>query len=117
MKLNHINLTVSDVQQMAGLLEKYFGLRRTKMDNQNMAFMHDDNDSFISMFKGDNVDYPEMFHIGFTQETVEQVNDIHARLLADGLAPETPKEEHGRWTFYFRVGGVMIEVQKFHQTW
>ena len=76
MKLNHINLTVTDVQAMVGIFEKYFGLHRTKMDNERMAFMRDENEMFISMFKGD-VAYPEMLHIGFTQETEAQVNAIY----------------------------------------
>ena len=118
MTLNHLNLTVTDVPATVALFEKYFGLRRTAMDNANMAFMRDDHDAFISMFKGSDVSYPGMFHIGFTQETEQQVDAIYQRLVADGFAPTAPREDHGRWTFYFQSpGGVVIEVQKFHRSW
>ena len=117
MKLNHINLTVTDVQAMVGIFETYFGLSRTKMDNERMAFMRDENDMFISMFKGDAA-YPNQFHIGFTQETEAQVDAIYQRLTADGFTPDAPQDDHGRWTFYFKSPpGVVIEVQMFHQTW
>ena len=117
MKLNHINLTVTDVQAMVGIFEKYFGLHRTKMNNERMAFMRDENEMCISMFKGDAA-YPEMFHIGFTQETVAQVDAIYQRLTADGFTPDAPQDDHGRWTFYFKSPpGMVIEVQMFHQTW
>lgn len=118
MTLNHLNLTVTDVPGTVALFETYFGFRRTAMDNANMAFMRDDHDAFISMFRARDVSYPGMFHIGFTQETEAQVDALYERLVADGFTPTVPREDHGRWTFYFESpGGVVIEVQKFHRPW
>lgn len=42
MKLNHLNLTVTDVLETHKFLEKYFGLRDTG-GKKNMAFLSDDN--------------------------------------------------------------------------
>ena len=45
MKLNHLNLTVTDVPAAGSFLEKYFGLRRMG-GNAGMAFYSDD-DGFV----------------------------------------------------------------------
>ena len=86
---------------MVGILEKYPGLQRTRMDNECMAFMRGGNNMFISMFQG-KASYPEMSHIGFTQETEAEVNAIYRRLTADGFAPDAPQDDRGRWTLDFR---------------
>ena len=116
MNLNHINLEVTDVTATVNLLETYFGLRRMRLVTGDMAFMRDDNGALISLFRGEDVAYPPMFHIGFTRETVEEVNDLHHRLVEGGFAPEAPRDDHGRWTFYLATpGGFTLEVQKFHR--
>jgi hypothetical protein len=50
------------------------------------------------------------------QESRERVDEIHARLAADGFNLEPPKEFHGAWTFYFRApGGFLLEVGHQHR--
>ena len=116
MKLNHINLEVVDVMATVSLLETYFGFRRTRLVTQEMAFLRDGDGALISLFKNEAVVYPQMFHIGFTRETVEEVDELHRRLVEGGFHPEDPREDHGRWTFYFATpGGFTLEVQKFHR--
>ena len=57
------------------------------------------------------VRYPSSFHIGFIQPTRERVNEINARLAADGYHVPPPSIQHGSWTFYFTApGGFTIEV-------
>jgi hypothetical protein len=59
---------------------------------------------------------PKIFHVGFMLGTVEQVNDMHSRLTAGGFQPEEAREEHGRFTFYFKApGGFVIEVNSLVQ--
>ena len=41
MKLNHINLTVTDVQEASDFLVKYFGMRSLG-GNKGMGFLTDD---------------------------------------------------------------------------
>jgi catechol 2,3-dioxygenase-like lactoylglutathione lyase family enzyme len=53
MKLNHINLTVTDVRAAAGFLETYFGMRQMG-GNAGMAFVTDDD--------GFDVAAPERHH-------------------------------------------------------
>ena len=115
MKLNHLNLTVTDVPETHAFLEKYFGLKSMGC-NQNMGFLSDDDGSVISLThmkiaKETEVRYPASFHVGFIQESEECVNEINQRLRADGFDVPQPDRQHGSWTFYFRApGGFTIEV-------
>jgi len=57
------------------------------------------------------VSYPGYFHIGFTQESEEKVNEIHRQLTADGFEAPAPDRFHGSWTFYLAApGGFTVEV-------
>jgi catechol-2,3-dioxygenase len=115
MKLNHLNLTVTDVPGTRELLERYFGLRILG-GNDNLALLSDDNGlvlTLTSMKIGNETEvrYPATFHIGFAQESEERVNEINRRLKEDGFEVPPPSRQHGAWTFYFRApGGFMIEV-------
>lgn len=115
MKLNHLNLTVTDVAEAHAFLETYFGLRSMGC-NKNMGFLSDDNGAVISLTsmhvtKETEVRYPSSFHIGFIQASVEQVNAINEQLRSDGFDVPAPAKMHGSWTFYFRApGGFTVEV-------
>ncbi|BDP41937.1 glyoxalase [Deinococcus aetherius] len=111
MKLNHLNLTVTDVRATRTFLETYFGLRGQRKNNDHMAFLSDGNGTLISLFRGEDVHYPETFHVGFMQANPEAVNEINRRLREGGYEVEPPSRQHGSWTFYFRSpGGFVIEV-------
>ena len=116
MKLNHLNLTVSNVPETHRFLEKYFGLKSiagTK-PSEAVGFMSDDNGLILALFrvaKGAELKYPPGFHIGFIQESDERVDEINQRLHDDGYDVPKPSRMHGSWTFYFNgPGGFMIEV-------
>jgi len=112
MILNHLNLTVTDPIAASQFLAKYFGLRAGG-GNGGMQLLHDDNGMVLTMFKGraDQVKYPPTFHVGFMQQSEQHVNDINARLRADGFEVPAPAWMHGSWTFYFTApGGFMVEV-------
>ncbi len=116
MKLNHLNLTVSDVLATHRFLETHFGLRdygRLK-PSEAMSFLSDDNGMVVALFRaarGTEVKYPPGFHIGFVQESEERVNQINERLREDGFNVPKPARLHGSWTFYFQSpGGFTVEV-------
>src|SRR4051812_25354812 len=112
MKLNHLNLSVADVSETRKLLETYFGFTGLKeRGNDKFDIVFDDNDLVLTLMKDAEVNYPKTFHIGFIQESEEQVNEINQRLKDDGFDVKLPKRFHGSWTFYFRApGGFTIEV-------
>lgn len=115
MKLNHINLTVPDVAMTRAFFEDYFDFHCVMGQKSNtFAGLVDDAGLFLALnnfSQTQEVAYPKWFHIGFAQESDEQVNEIHARLKRGGLAVGEPKNFHGAWTFYFEApGGIMVEV-------
>jgi lactoylglutathione lyase len=115
MKMNHLNLTVPDVEATRDFLEAYFGLRAMG-GNKNLTVMFDDSDfvltlSSMKMARETEVRYPGNFHIGFSQASEERVNELNRRLKADGFDVPPPSVQHGAWTFYFQApGGFRIEV-------
>lgn len=113
MVLNHIGFGVTDVKGTVHLFETYFGLMRAPQTpfNDKMAFVIDDAGSLITLFKADDAVYPQIFHMGFMQQTFERVQAIRAQLVAGGFEPGEIREEHGRMTFYFKApGNFVVEV-------
>jgi lactoylglutathione lyase len=115
-KLNHLNLTVSDVQATHDFLVKHFGLKEfgSLRPSAAMSFLSDDNGMILALFRaqeGVPVKYPAGFHIGFVQDSEQRVNEINERLREDGFKVAKPARLHGSWTFYFQSpGGFTIEV-------
>jgi catechol 2,3-dioxygenase-like lactoylglutathione lyase family enzyme len=70
MKLNHLNLTVDDVQAARAFLEKHFGLRPYGEGQKNFDVLFDDDDlvlTLIGVRRSKQLSYPKTFHIGFIQ--------------------------------------------------
>jgi lactoylglutathione lyase len=115
MKLNHLNLTVCNVLETHRFVEEHFGLKDygPLAPSEAMSFLSDDNGLVLALFRGKDgkVSYPPGFHIGFVQESEEQVNQINERLRADGFTVPKPTRLHGSWTFYFQApGGFTVDV-------
>ena len=133
MTLNHLNLTVVSPDETSAFLAKYFDLRPGG-GNSGMQMLSDDKGMVLTLMKARAEDhdqgpaardqgsesqeqlaarvrYPSSFHVGFIQPTKERVNEINARLAADGYHVPPPSIQHGSWTFYFTApGGFTIEV-------
>ena len=116
MKLNHINLTVSDVQEASGFLVTYFGMR-SMGGTKGMGFLTDEDDGWgfvLTLMKareGTESKYPGNFHIGFFLEDKETVDDIHHHLKNDGFDVPAPEDTGHSYGFYVKApGGFMVEV-------
>jgi catechol 2,3-dioxygenase-like lactoylglutathione lyase family enzyme len=119
MGLNHLNLTVPNVPATRAFFETYFGFRCLLERRPEALVVLVDESGFVlslnNFGKEEAVSYPGAFHIGFMQDSRERVDEIHARLRADGFDPQPPHEFHGAWTFYFRApGGFLVEVLYQH---
>jgi lactoylglutathione lyase len=112
MKLNHINLTVTDVQAAASFLETYFGLQ-SYGGNKGFMALGDEDGMVLTLMKGKRdveVKYPETFHIGFGQASEADVTALYERMKADGF-DVAPPERHHAWTFYVLApGGFTVEI-------
>ena len=118
MALNHLNLTVPDVPQTQAFFETYLGFRCVAEPQSDALVVLVDESGFVltlnNFDKAGEVVYPGAFHVGFRQDSREQVDALYQRLKADGFDLKPPHEFHGAWTFYFRApGGFLVEV--FHQ--
>jgi catechol 2,3-dioxygenase-like lactoylglutathione lyase family enzyme len=119
MALNHLNLTVPNVPPTRAFFETYFGFRHLAGAPQIDTFvvLVDESGFVLSLnnfTEAEEVAYPGAFHVGFRQDSREQVDAIYQGLKADGFDMKPPHEFHGGWTFYFRApGGFLVEV--FHQ--
>jgi catechol 2,3-dioxygenase-like lactoylglutathione lyase family enzyme len=118
MALKHLNIAVPDVAQTKAFFETYFGFTCQEVKGDNIIAILEDKDGFIlsvSNFKKDEIpQYPPDFHIGFMQDTPDQVMDVYQTLKAGGVTvgPE-PKRYGGRGTMSFYVtapGNVLVEV-------
>ncbi|MED3728968.1 VOC family protein [Priestia filamentosa] len=110
MKLNHLNLTVEDVESSRQFLETYFGMTCVGSKGKGFAAMLDENQFVLTLMKGKDVKYPKTFHIGFPQESREKVDQINKRLKNDGYKVDPPVEAHG-YTFYVKApGGFTVEI-------
>ena len=116
MKLNHLNLSVTDPVLSQAFLAKYFGLSISGKPNDKICFLEDDHGMVLSLTNmtlaaESEVRYPATFHIGFIQPTKTEVDRINAQLRADGYDIPDPSRQHGSWTFYFQApGGFTVEV-------
>ncbi|MFS0725731.1 VOC family protein [Paenibacillus sp. 1P07SE] len=110
MKINHLNLTGTDVHAASAFLQTYFGLKPGGSRGNGFAALFDDDGMVLTLMKGSSVQYPGTFHIGFIQESETRVNELNERLKADGYDVEPPQRSHG-WTFYVTApGGFTVEV-------
>ncbi len=116
--MNHINLSVPDVQETRVFLETYFGLHFVESPTpQKIVVALDENDCIVALSnfsKSESYSYPAAFHVGFNLPSREAVDAMHERLTIGGYEPGKRIEFHQAWTFYIKApGGFLVEV--FHQ--
>lgn len=115
MRLNHINLTVTDVLAAANFLSTYFGLHN-QGGNAGMTLLTDVEDysgMILTLMKGkvQDVQYPPTFHVGFSLASREEVDAIHTRMHADGILADPPGDTGHSYGFYVVApGGFQVEV-------
>lgn len=116
MKLNHINLTVTDVQAASNFLVKYFGMQ-SMGGNKGMGFLTDEKDGWgfvLTLMKASEAtqgNYPGTFHIGFFIENEETVDKLNRRLKEDGFAVPAPENNGHAYGFYVKApGGFTVEI-------
>jgi catechol 2,3-dioxygenase-like lactoylglutathione lyase family enzyme len=116
MKLNHINLTVTDVQDASDFLVKYFGMRKMG-GNQGIRVLTDKKDGWgfaLTLMKASaktQSKYPSTFHIGFFIESENAVDELHRHLKEDGFDVPAPENTGHSYGFYVQApGGFTVEV-------
>lgn len=118
MKLNHINLPVSDVAASSSFFEQYFNFKCTEKKGDNLIAILQGIDGFTLVLMANNFNrngnstFPDAFHVGFLLESRQDVTDVYNRLLAGGFAAEqAPANMRGGYGFYFNApGNILTEV-------
>ena len=112
MRLNHLNLTVTDVAAAARFLESYFGLQ-ARGGNAGMAFLTDEDGFVLTLMKAKRSDppaYPSTFHIGFFIDGEDRVDEINQRLKEDGFEVASPQRSHAYGFYVQAPGGFTVEL-------
>lgn len=88
MKLNHLDLQVSDVQKSVDFFERFFDMElRSSRTSPALAILSD-RQGFVLVLqrrKSEAEVYPEGFHLGFVVEDTESVARAQARAKEAGL--------------------------------
>lgn len=113
MKLDHINLTVSDVATASAFLKNHFGYKDMFEPNEtDIAILEDGSDMHINLMKGSKTSYPSTFHIGFDLETETNVTEFHERLVSEGMKIPTPRYvAWGGYSFTFSCPGGDFSIE------
>lgn len=112
MKLNHTNLTVTDVETTAEFLAEYFDLEK-RGGGPAITILSDETGFVLTLMRsreGEAIEYPSSFHVGFFVDSEERVDETHARLKEDGYDVTDVKMRHNTYDFYVEApGGFTIE--------
>jgi hypothetical protein len=114
MKLNHINLVVSNVVEATKLFETYFNFKCTNIKGNNIVAILKGEDGFtlvIMTNKNGQTTYPDAFHIGFMLNNTNAITEIYDKLKNGGIAvEEAPRKIRNNFGFYFKFDTLLIEV-------
>ena len=116
MKLNHIDLQVSDVDAAKNFFQTHFGLHCAYSRPKEMALMQDEIGFSLGLsnLAGHAPPvYPPDFHVGFILEDVDDVTALYECLKNRGVAIKHDLREGGP-SLYFTCYGpdsIPVEVQ------
>ena len=92
MKFNHLDLPVRDVATLASFFVRHFAMKAL-IERGDFALLVD-GEGFSLVFSGLAQDqasaFPPGFHVGFNLSTAEEVEALHARLLAEQVPMARP---------------------------
>ena len=117
MRLNHLNLAVSDLAAAQAFFEDLFDFQVFGKAGDLIVALDDGHGFMLVLANAARFDnavpvYPEPFHVGFNLDGRVQVDAMYTRVLASGIAVEhAPRMKHGHYGFYFRaLDGIRFEV-------
>jgi catechol-2,3-dioxygenase len=123
MKLNHLNLTVSNVVNASAFFEKYFGFTCTDKKGADKLVVLYGKDGFILTLmskhfnKTGTNEYPVAFHFGFILSSQDEVDSLYYLLKEGGLALEKePAKIRDSYGFYFYFDKLLIEIGHYFKS-
>ena len=116
MRLNHIDLQVSNVSAAREFFERHFGFRCTFQRKEQLAILEDDAGmqfGVSNLFGSPPPTYPPDFHFGFIVSKESEVRATYDRLNRAGVPMKTEVSRGGPNVYFMCIGpdGLMIEVR------
>ena len=114
MKLNHVDLQVSDVTRAREFFETHFGFRCLFQRREELALLEDEAGLSLgvsNLFKSPAPVYPPDFHIGFILETEADVRAHYERLKGAGVPIKAELARGGPNIYFMCVGPDSIAVE------
>jgi catechol 2,3-dioxygenase-like lactoylglutathione lyase family enzyme len=118
-RLNHINLAVPDVPELTRFFVEAFDFRVVERRGTGKFAVLAGRDGFALILMHDKnvteTTYPALFHVGFLQDSIGAVEELHGRIINAGFETPAPGliNRGGPKTFGFYCkapGGVLVEV-------
>lgn len=113
MKLNHLDLQVTDIHRTTAFFVRHFGFALRSSPTSPAIAILEGEDGFtlvLQRVKNEDVAYPEGFHLGFIVADEETVCRAAEGLSAAG-EQVSPVTRNGRGTMiYCRHDGFLVEV-------
>lgn len=115
MRLNHLDLPVSDVAETRRFFEQWFGFTHERTLGQDgLSILRDESGLVLVLSRRPRrgpQGFPETFHIGFHLETADAVQTLYQQLSDAGIVSPAPTEQRGAFSFYVTApGGVLVEI-------
>lgn len=114
MRLNHLDLQVSDVQQSVEFFETCFGLTlQSNRGSPALAILGDHNGFVLVLQRSSSGApvYPEGFHLGFYVDSVEDVVGAQERARSMGVhASDLITNARGTMVYCRAMDGFPVEV-------
>ncbi|MPZ20972.1 MAG: VOC family protein [Luteitalea sp.] len=114
MRLNHLDLQVSDVDAAREFFERFFGLRCRYQRQKQIAFFEDETGfefGVSNLFNSPPPSYPPDFHVGFVLERTSDVREIYDRLKKSGVAMKVDLGVQGPALVFQCLGPDAIPVE------
>lgn len=117
MKLNHLDLQVSDIHAARAFFETHFDLRCSYTRRAEMAILEDDIGFSLGLSNLTGQDaapvYPPDFHVGFALEDTSQVEALYGRLKSAGVPMKYDLREGGPNLYFTCFGPDAIPVEVY----
>ncbi len=117
MNLNHINLSLPDVNAARAFFEDYFGFKCTDVKlNDTLSVLTGENGFVLVLMserlnQNGNHSYPDAFHIGFYLGNDAEVISMFHRLKDGGIdVTQQPQKIRKTFGFYFTFQNILIEI-------
>lgn len=114
MKLNHLDLQVSDIHAARTFFETHFGLRCSYTRRDEIAIFEDDagfSFAVSNLFHNPAPIYPPDFHIGFVLEDAAQVEAMYEQFKSAGVGIKTALTQGGPNLYFMCAGPDNITVE------